>query len=549
VLWCPAQYVLHHHGEEAVERLARVCGIQMRDFWEKTLWLPYERLAPFFQEVRDIVGDDFTFHRALLYRINDAFGPSRYVLVATTPSMLLQIAARTTKLNSTGTEMIVLDHSRNHVRIRYTSSFRAPDETRLMCLSRRVVTGALPTIFGLPAAECIEHSCIADGDEACEYEFRYYTRGTWLPAVVGFAMGLMVAFAIARAGWIEQSAWVLAPVVGALVGTIYELRRTYRTNLKYGEEIRAALQEIAEHEAEARHELMALHEREKQFVRLMEEQVAERTATMGTMLERLRAMGEARASNLRGFSHDLRNPLSVIRANLDFIASQAPPSDDVKEATEDCEHAVRMMSKLLADLVDTAQHEVALVRVTPEQMAVPPLVERLRRRMRALIFGRDIRVSVFHTREAPSEIVTDPVVFERIIDNLLTNAAKYTERGSIVIEIDGSPGFLTVKISDTGRGIAPERLERIFEPGGSDVAARAPHSLGVGLSVVVKLMAQTGGRLEVMSTPASGTTFWAHFPVAPPLPAPARDSFTRETEVTRSVAEVVRIRRSLGKSS
>src|SRR5690606_21507544 len=110
-------------------------------------------------------------------------------------------------------------------------------------------------------------------------------------------------------------------------------------------------------------------------------------------------------------------------------------------------------------------------------------------------------------------IETDPLIFERVIDNLCTNAAKYTERGSIVLELDGRPGFLVLKISDTGRGIAPERLEKIFAADSSPDAERAARSLGVGLSVVVTLMGQIGGRVEVMSKVGRGTTFWAHFPL------------------------------------
>ena len=117
------------------------------------------------------------------------------------------------------------------------------------------------------------------------------------------------------------------------------------------------------------------------------------------------------------------------------------------------------------------------------------------------------------SRETPPRIETDLLLFDRVIDNLLTNAAKYTERGSIVIELDGKPGFLTVKVSDTGRGIEEDDVRKIFEPGGSVKETRAKYSHGVGLSVVVRLLAQIGGKLEVMSLPGMGTTFWAHFPV------------------------------------
>ena len=144
----------------------------------------------------------------------------------------------------------------------------------------------------------------------------------------------------------------------------------------------------------------------------------------------------------------------------------------------------------------------------------------------------------------PGEVEIDPLALDRIIDNMLTNAVKYTERGSIVVELDGTPGHLVIKVSDTGRGIAPDAVERIFQPGGSSQTSRRGDSFGIGLSVVVQLLEQIGGRLEVMSKPASGTTFWVHLPVerAPPAPSPVRERPGHEKSPAEALRRVVRIR-------
>ena len=123
----------------------------------------------------------------------------------------------------------------------------------------------------------------------------------------------------------------------------------------------------------------------------------------------------------------------------------------------------------------------------------------------------------------------------------MTNAVKYTEQGSIVLELDGKPGFLTIKISDTGRGIADEDIERIFHAGGSDPDKREEYSHGLGLSVVVRLLDRMGGKLEVMSFPGRGSTFWVHFPIEPL----EMNSVSRASEIEFSdpVNRVVTIRR------
>ena len=109
--------------------------------------------------------------------------------------------------------------------------------------------------------------------------------------------------------------------------------------------------------------------------------------------------------------------------------------------------------------------------------------------------------------------MSDPTIFDRIVDNIVTNAAKYTDRGSIVVEISGSPGTLSIKVSDTGRGISPDRLERVFTGAEPDKNPAFGDSLGIGLANTVRLIDQVGGRLEVMSRPSMGTTVWIHIPV------------------------------------
>jgi signal transduction histidine kinase len=168
------------------------------------------------------------------------------------------------------------------------------------------------------------------------------------------------------------------------------------------------------------------------------------------------------------------------------------------------------------------------------------LADELRRRLRAMLIGRPVAVTVFSTREAPPTVSTDRLVFDRVLDNLLTNAAKYTSEGSIVVEISGAPGFLLLKVSDTGRGIADAEIERIFRANGSVADERAPRSYGLGLSVVVRLLNRVGGRLEVLSKPNVGTTFWLYFPTEFPAEIEAH------AEHDELMARVVRIRRSTG---
>ena len=147
-----------------------------------------------------------------------------------------------------------------------------------------------------------------------------------------------------------------------------------------------------------------------------------------------------------------------------------------------------------------------------ERLEVGVFVDRLRRHLRAIVVGRNIRTTVFRTRESPEVITTDVLLFDRVVNNIVSNAAKYTALGSIVAEVGGTPGNLSLKISDTGRGISPSHLERVFVSGKKDEPI-VGESWGVGLSHTIRLLDQLGGRFELMSKPGVGTTVWVHFPV------------------------------------
>jgi signal transduction histidine kinase len=329
-------------------------------------------------------------------------------------------------------------------------------------------------------------------------------------------------------------------LLGLAAGYIYEQHHTGARNLRVGEEINLALKELANEEAEARRELLDLHQRQRDWARMLEDETRERTVTFQQALDRIEELRRTRDSTLRGFSHDLNNPLSVLRANIVFLKEKAL-EPEVTEVIDDFEQAAAQIAKLLSELMKAVSGSIAARQVSPQRIEVATITDRLRRRIRALVYGRDIRTSVFRTREAPEAITTDALVFDRVVDNILTNAAKYTQIGSIIVEVDGTPSSLVIKVSDTGRGIAAEDLEQTFQPG----AARGPNGYGVGLSVVVQLLGQVGGRLEVMSKPAHGTTFWVHFPIEIPaqtdLPRP--DSEKRPEPYEQTLGRVLTIRR------
>ncbi len=553
VLSSLALWIRREHGASKLAEIATTADFDHTNIDGSTQWLSIEQCETFFTEARKLVADDDAFLRACGERFFESVGAVRHMVWALSEQQFFEAAAKMSKLMLRIGRFEVLESKRDSFSLRYISEKR---ESRLMCLSRQASFVYGPTMWGMPLAQIAEKSCIANGDTSCEYHLRWYQRGRFLPVALGFALGAAVVVLAVVLHWEHAGATLALPVLGAVVARLIEVQRTSGRNLQFAGELNEVLRRLGHDEVEARSEIGALHQRQREWIRLMEQQVTERTTTLERIVEGLDGLQQSRVTTIRGFSHDLRNPLFVVRGNTQFLRERITDGDE-GEALRDMETAAIQIETMLSKLMEVAAAETGFVKLQPRPVAIAPLAETFRRRLRALAHGRDIKVSVFCTREAPEEIMIDPLVFDRVVDNLLTNAAKYTERGSILLEISGTPapvgagstsgngsagaeGFLTLKLSDTGLGIAVSGVDRIFRPRPAHEPT-SPTSYGIGLSSVVRLLAQIGGKLDVMSKVDVGTTFWAHFPVVAPE---QKKMSTGEDNIESMITRVVTIRKA-----
>lgn len=529
-------YLRERGGEEALSALAERADVPVETLRSEDAWLPHEAFERLLASARERLSSDQEFQEACAHGVTTKTGPMRFLIGAIGPRDAYDLGARNMRVLTNISRVEARREPNGAVVIRYTSD---KPESRLMCLSRQGQMCHLPRMWGLPKAHLEEKSCIANGDPCCEYRLNVYEPNRWLPPALGLGVGLLLALIVGPFELRGLAAGLSVAACGAGVGYLLELRRTTRINSAASREINQAYLELTRAEADARREILELTARQHEWIRRLEERGADESHAMEHVTRGIEAVREQWIGSIRGFSHDLRSPLTVVKTNVGFLRESGAVVDDEGGAVlDDIEAGIAQMEKMLADLMSVATLDMGSVRLEPETVRVPLLAERIRSRINALVHGHPVRASVLPTREAPESIECDPLLLDRVLDNLLSNAAKYTERGSIVIEVDGTPGYLTIKISDTGKGIDEAELERVFEPGGSKRSRRTANSWGVGLSVVVQLLARSGGRLEVMSKPGTGTTFWAHFPVKARLSTPPPAS-----RASAELAEVVSIRR------
>jgi len=505
-------YLEQNFGRESLAQLARKTGIDEETLLHPRRWVSLDDFESVLAAVREMVGNDARFADACRFEMVKSYGPLALVFRAGTVLMSYRVLAATVQFASRISTYELAQSTRNSVVLRYRST---KTESRLMCLSRQAQLPTVPLMFwNLPPARLTESKCVAQGDDCCEYVIRWSEPLAWRWPLAGMVAGASLAFA-AKLAHLAAQAPGFYVVCGGLLGATFAFRRMTQHANDFHTETTLKVGNLVKENEEAVEQILSLHQRQEAFNALLAERIEARTSTLEAMLNELKSKGERNEVALRGLTHDIRNPLQV--ALLNAFTLTKDPNPEIAEMGTLIGDSVKRIEAQMKRLLEIASESEKAFALNNERMDVAQFVDRVRKNLQALVIARDIRVSVFRTREAPDAIETDTMLFDRIIDNLVSNAVKYTERGSIVVEIGGVPDHLTFKISDTGRGISAERLEKVFIGGQRDARPLLGESHGIGLSSAIRLLDEVGGKLEVMSKPGVGTTIWAHVPVKPPV--------------------------------
>ncbi len=235
---------------------------------------------------------------------------------------------------------------------------------------------------------------------------------------------------------------------------------------------------------------------------------------------------------LANMSHELRTPLNAIIGVTEMLLedAQAAAQPDQVEAHERILRAGKHLLALINDILDLSKIEAGKLELALESVAVGPLVEDVVATIRQLASKNGNQVVV----ECPAEVGTiraDSTRLRQALLNLASNASKFTERGVIRVEVrrrpdDGGRDWVTMAISDTGIGMTPEQMAKLFEEFTQADASttRKYGGTGLGLAISRRLCRMMGGDITVASTPGQGSTFTIR------LPADARTPVRAEAE-------------------
>ncbi len=243
----------------------------------------------------------------------------------------------------------------------------------------------------------------------------------------------------------------------------------------------------------------------------LEETVTERTAHLMAAYEELESANRAKSDFLAKMSHELRTPLnSIIGFTSLMLAGHAGPvTEEQSRQLSMVRYSGDHLLELVNDILDIERIESGNEQVHPERFDLCDVLVELCALVRPLATERELTLTL---ECEPGDIVctTDRLVVRQIMLNLLGNAIKFTDVGSITVGVHDVDETVTIEVQDTGRGIAEEDIERVFEPftkGGQPRQAALESGTGLGLSIAARLARLLGGRISVTSAPGEGSTF------------------------------------------
>ena len=252
--------------------------------------------------------------------------------------------------------------------------------------------------------------------------------------------------------------------------------------------------------------------------RTLEARVEERTRDYAEAVKAADEANKAKSGFLAKMSHELRTPLNAIIGYSEILLEDAQ-DDDNKAAAADLDKilsAARYLLGLINDVLDISKIEAGKMELYIETFAIPKLIQEVASTVQPLVSKKNNTLYL----DCPAEIgdmQADSTKIRQMLFNLLSNACKFTEKGGITLSVARDPDgqHVLMKVSDTGIGMSPEQMGKLFAAFSQADASTASKfgGTGLGLAISRQFARMMGGNITVESTPGLGTTFTVRMPL------------------------------------
>ncbi|QPF75952.1 response regulator [Roseateles sp. DAIF2] len=239
---------------------------------------------------------------------------------------------------------------------------------------------------------------------------------------------------------------------------------------------------------------------------------------------RAEAAAAAKSAFLANMSHEIRTPMNAVLGFTELLLDTTL-SESQRKHLNTVRGSARSLLGLLNDILDTAKLDKGAVELERRDFSLRAVCEQTLASLRLAAERKGLELRLDYPAEAPQFFQGDALRVQQVLVNLVGNAIKFTERGSVTLRlrIDAADGAVHLAVIDTGIGIAPDRLERIFDAFAQADASTTRRFGGTGLGTTIsrQLVERMGGRIRVESQIGAGSCFHVHLPLPPGAPVAA----------------------------
>ena len=237
--------------------------------------------------------------------------------------------------------------------------------------------------------------------------------------------------------------------------------------------------------------------------------------------QELTRLVKANQDNISHLAHELKNPLNSIIGYSELILRSSRKNLEAQDTFPHLEHTERVLRngrqllRLINDTLEISRYSAGKMKLQPAPIDVPSLIDDVFEMLKPLADAKELEMVVDCDR-APEKVLSDPLRLQQIFTNLLSNAIRYTQSGTIKLTCQIlSNNCWSITVSDTGIGIAPEDQPCVFDPffRAGDSGSYLPDSTGLGLAIVSQLVKLMQGKIELVSQLGIGSTFTVILPL------------------------------------
>ena len=217
---------------------------------------------------------------------------------------------------------------------------------------------------------------------------------------------------------------------------------------------------------------------------------------------------QAKSTFLATVSHEIRTPMNGVLGMIDVL-ERTHLSAEQRDALSTVRYSASALLRIIDDILDFSKIEASRLDLEKIELSTVELIEGAAETLAPQAAAKGLSLAAYVAADVPDRVLGDPLRLQQILFNLLGNAIKFTETGSVRLSLERSSERFCIKVADTGIGLTDEQRNRLFQPfvQADNSTTRRFGGTGLGLSIVRRLAEAMQGSVEVSSRPGEGSTF------------------------------------------